>query len=55
MTDLSSQEFWALAPEDRETVFARLRADDPVSWQPQPEGSLMPAQEGSGGYWAVVR
>lgn len=53
--DLSAQEFWALAPEDREPVFARLRADDPVSWQPQPEGSLMPAQEGSGGYWAVVR
>ena len=55
MIDLSAQEFWAQTPDEREAVFARLRADEPVSWQRQPEGRLMPSEEGSGGYWAVVR
>ena len=55
MIDLSSQEFWALPPDEREESFAKLRADAPISWQRQPEGALMPEAEGSGGYWAVVR
>jgi cytochrome P450 len=53
--DLSSQEFWALPPDEREVSFAKLRAEAPISWQRQPEGELMPDVEGSGGYWAVVR
>jgi len=55
VTDLSSQSFWALSPAERELTFAELRAKDPISWHKQPEGTLMPAEEGSGGYWAVVR
>ena len=55
VSDISSQEFWALPPDEREPAFAALRRDDPVSWQRQPEGQLMPQEEGSGGYWAVVR
>jgi cytochrome P450 len=53
--DLSSQEFWAQTPAEREAVFATLRAEQPISWQRQPEGQLMPQEEGTGGYWAVVR
>ena len=55
MIDLSAQEFWAQPHERREAAFARLRAEDPVSWQRQPEGRLMPSEAGTGGYWAVVR
>ncbi len=53
--DVSAQEFWAQTPDEREAAFARLRAEEPISWQRQPEGNLMPSEEGSGGYWAVVR
>ena len=53
--DLSSMEFWALSPAEREQGFAELRTVAPVSWQRQPESQLMPESEGTGGYWAVVR
>ncbi|MDQ3935700.1 MAG: cytochrome P450 [Actinomycetota bacterium] len=53
--DLSSIDFWALTPADREERFARLRAEAPVTWQRQPESQLLPESEGTGGYWAVVR
>jgi cytochrome P450 len=53
--DLSSIEFWALSPADREERFARLRAAAPVTWHRQPESQLLPESEGTGGYWAVVR
>ena len=55
MVDLSALSFWAQSPEEREDAFAVLRAEAPVSWQRQPEGSLMPQSEDLGGYWAVVR
>jgi cytochrome P450 len=54
-SDLSSLGFWASAPEQREAVFAELRAHAPVSRQRQPETMLMPPGEGSGGYWAILR
>ena len=47
---LSEPDFW-LRP-DREQVFARLRREQPVSWQAEPETLW---SEGGRGYWAVVR
>jgi cytochrome P450 len=55
VADISAQEFWTRTPEEREETFARLRAEEPVSWQRQPESDLLPQEEGSGGYWAVTR
>lgn len=48
-------EFWALRPAERARGYAWLREHEPVSWHRQPESRLIPAQEGTGGYWAVVR
>src|SRR5215468_12789242 len=53
--NLSSLDFWSQTLEEREAGFKHLRDHDPLSWQPQPETTLMPADEGSGGYWAAVR
>ena len=52
--DLSSRAFWSTTSVDRETSFATLRADRPVSWHPPVEDALMhdPADRG---YWAVTR
>jgi len=63
IADISAQEFWARPRSEREADFARLRAEQPVSWQRQPEGLLVPpegADEGAdahltGGYWALTR
>ncbi|MFE2995761.1 cytochrome P450 [Nocardia sp. NPDC059246] len=51
--DLSSKAFWSKTAREREESFAELRADAPVSWQPQVEDPWMP--EDIPGYWAVVR
>ena len=53
--NLSSLDFWLQPRDEREAGFKQLRDDDPLSWQPQPETTLMPPGEGSGGYWAAVR
>ncbi|MER5674713.1 cytochrome P450 [Pseudonocardia alni] len=53
--DISSEEFWRLAPEEREHTFARLRAEAPVSWQRPVHSPMMDGDDGSPGYWAVVR
>ena len=47
---LSEPSFWASA--EREDVFVRLRADEPVSWQEEP--ATIWSERGRG-YWAVVR
>ena len=47
---LSEPSFWASS--DREDVFARLRENDPVTWQEEPETIW---SESGRGYWAVVR
>ena len=47
---LSEPAFW-LRP-DVDDVFAALRRDNPVSWQPEPETKWADAGRG---YWAVVR
>ena len=53
--DLSARSFWELPHAQRHAAFAQLRVEAPVSWQVQPPSSLVPADEQTGGYWAVVR
>lgn len=56
VADLSAQAFWARPRADREADFARLRNEQPVSWQRQPEGLLVELEgELTGGYWALTR
>jgi cytochrome P450 len=52
--DLSSRAFWSTSAQEREQVFAELRADRPVSWHPPVEDSLM-SDPDDPGYWAVTR
>ncbi|MDI2130258.1 cytochrome P450 [Yinghuangia seranimata] len=49
--NLSDMEFWAAPYEDREAGFARLRAEWPLAYYPEP-ASPLPAGPG---YWAVTR
>ena len=53
--DLSSHSFWERSQSERDADFALLRAEAPVSWQAQPDSPLVPAEEQTGGYWALVR
>ena len=50
---VTSQEFWARSFEEREQVFARLRAEAPISWQPMMDGSIMGSE--LPGMWVVAR
>lgn len=52
--DVSSTTFWAGTAETREQSFARLRADEPVSWQRPADGGLMPIEDDDG-YWGITR
>ncbi|WNG85837.1 cytochrome P450 [Mycobacterium sp. ITM-2016-00317] len=52
--DLSSRAFWSTTADQREQVFAQLRAARPVSWHPPVEDALMPDPSDLG-YWAVTR
>ena len=52
--DLSSRAFWSTTAQEREQVFAQLRADRPVSWHPPVEDALM-SDPDDPGYWAVTR
>src|SRR5436309_10092846 len=52
--DLSSRAFWSTSAQQREQVFAELRADRPVSWHPPVEDALM-SDPDDPGYWAVTR
>jgi cytochrome P450 len=51
---LSSRAFWATTAEERESSFAVLRAERPVSWHPPVEDALMTDPDDPG-YWAVTR
>jgi cytochrome P450 len=53
--DLSAHSFWAQPHAQREAAFARLLAEAPISWQRQPETVLVPPEDQTGGYSAVVR
>jgi len=52
--DISSSEFWAATADDREKVFAELRANRPISWH-RPVTNGMFADPNDQGFWAVVR
>src|ERR1700710_1411225 len=52
--DLSSKAFWSTTAAARETSFAELRRNRPVSWHPPVEDALMHDPEDRG-YWAVTR
>ena len=52
--DVSSKAFWAQTSEQRDQRFARLRAEDPVSWQRPVEDAVAPDPHDPG-YWAVVK
>jgi len=45
--------FWASTADEREVVFKQLRDEDPVSWQPMFESSIMPSEQP--GVWVVTR
>jgi cytochrome P450 len=51
--DISGREFWEATAEEREETFARLRREDPVSWQRPIENAVAPDPQDPG-YWAVV-
>jgi cytochrome P450 len=53
--DLSARSFWAQPMPMREAAFAELRRERPISWHGPPESVLVEPDEGTGGYWAVVR
>lgn len=52
--NVSGDAFWDLDLPEREPVFAELRRDRPVSWQPPIETAVMPDPDDLG-FWAVVR
>src|SRR3984893_9157127 len=52
--DLSSRAFWATTAQERESSFAVLRAERPVSWHPPVEDALMTDPDDPG-YWALTR
>jgi cytochrome P450 len=51
---LSTLEFWSLPPQEREPLFAQLRASDPVSRHEPPEDILGLEPIEDDGYWAIV-
>lgn len=52
--NVSSDAFWALDLPQRDSVFATLREQRPVSWQPPIETAVSPDPDDPG-FWAVVR
>jgi cytochrome P450 len=52
--DVSSKAFWALDSDERDKAFARLRQEDPVSWQRPVEDAVAPDPDDPG-YWAVTK
>src|SRR6201986_78920 len=52
--DLSSRAFWATTAQERESSFAVLRTERPVSWHPPVEDALMTDPDDPG-YWALTR
>ncbi|MEU6270585.1 cytochrome P450 [Saccharopolyspora shandongensis] len=54
--DISSAAFWRLPFEQRDSSFAQLRREAPVSWHPPMEvPGLPPEVHGEPGFWALVR
>lgn len=54
--DISSDAFWDQSFEQRDEVFAWLRANAPVSWhEPLEDTELPPEVHGEAGFWAITR
>jgi cytochrome P450 len=53
--DISSRDFWAKTPEERDETFRRLRIEAPVSWHSPLEGSVPRDAHEQTGFWAVTR
>ncbi|MCW2997902.1 MAG: cytochrome [Solirubrobacterales bacterium] len=53
--NVGSFAFWDLPFEDRERVFAELRATDPVSWQGPPDSLLVEPEMNTDGFWAITK
>lgn len=51
--EVTSRAFWSLPFDERERVFARLREEAPVSWQPMMDGAIMGSE--LPGMWVVTR
>ncbi|HEY2206662.1 MAG TPA: cytochrome P450 [Pseudonocardia sp.] len=52
--EVSSKAFWDQTSEQREERFARLRAEDPVSWQRPVEDAVAPDPHDPG-FWALTK
>lgn len=52
--DISSKAFWDGTSEEREKTFARLREEEPISWQRPIENAFV-LNPDELGYWAVVK
>ncbi|MFJ2667546.1 cytochrome P450 [Nocardia fluminea] len=50
---VTNPDFWARSVDEREHVFKQLRDEDPVSWHPPMEGSLMESDQQ--GMWVATR
>lgn len=53
--DLAARSFWKQTFEERDKAFARLRAENPVSYHRPYESTLLPPTEDTPGFWSVVR
>lgn len=53
-TDIAALSFWRQPHPVRDEVFAKLRAEEPISWQRPPEGAITRVGANDG-YWAVMR
>ncbi len=54
--DLSSLEFWLeRTPAQRDSAFATLRREQPISWWGPVQSLTLPPELLSGGYWALTR
>ena len=51
--DISSRDFWKQDFWKRNEVFAKYRAECPVSWHRPYESTLMPPDEDTPGFWSV--
>ena len=51
--DISARSFWAQDFAARDRIFARYRAECPVSWHRPYESELLPPDEDTPGFWSV--
>ena len=52
--DLSTREFWAKHPDERDAAFAVLRRENPVPWSRPAESDLLPPELNVRGFWSLT-